>query len=131
MLFTKSILKPKDLEDGLRISVMSKHTENDGVTPDPRITPGSYDVHMPLLAPPLKLVGEYYQRGVDWSYFENKYKEYLNEPNISREVKILANRALDQDITLLCIEDSHILCHRRVLAEACVKYVPSLEVIHR
>ena len=37
-LFTKCILKEKENNDGLRISVMSRHTQNDGVKLDKRIT---------------------------------------------------------------------------------------------
>ncbi len=38
MLYTKSILKEKVPSDGIRISVMSRHTLNDGITQDNRIT---------------------------------------------------------------------------------------------
>jgi hypothetical protein len=37
MLYTKSIYKPKYLDDGLRISVMSRHTLSDGKTDDPKL----------------------------------------------------------------------------------------------
>ena len=37
-LYTKSILKPRSSRDGRRISVMSRHTLEDGVTQDKRIT---------------------------------------------------------------------------------------------
>ena len=43
MLYTKSIIKQKSLEDGCRISVMSRHTLNDGITIDSRILPDSFD----------------------------------------------------------------------------------------
>ncbi len=37
MLRTKCILLPKEREDGLRISVMSRHTEDDGKTFCPKL----------------------------------------------------------------------------------------------
>ena len=51
MLFTESILSERHPDSGTRISVMSRHTLNDGVTPDPRIIPASYDEHISQMAP--------------------------------------------------------------------------------
>jgi len=51
MLFTKSIYKPVSVLDGQRISVMSRHTLEDGVTPDPRINSDSYYAYLKILAP--------------------------------------------------------------------------------
>lgn len=61
MLKSKSILAPKEETDGTRISIMSRHTLNDGVTPDPRLTPDLYDEHRPVLAAPARAVGGYYK----------------------------------------------------------------------
>jgi uncharacterized protein YeaO (DUF488 family) len=131
MLFTKSILKPRAPEDGVRISVMSRHTLQDGRTPDERITSASYDEHNPLLAPPATLVGAYYREEVDWMGYELRYHTHLQRPGISDAVKQLAARALQQDITLLCIEETAEHCHRRLLAEECKRYQPKLDITHR
>ncbi len=131
MLFTKSILKPILPQDGIRISVMSRHTLEDGITPDSRITEKSYNEHLIFLAPPPKLVGDYYKRNLPWDKFEERFLDYLNKPKVAILVNSLSARALAQNITLLCIEDSPQFCHRRLLAEECKKYQPSLEVIHR
>ena len=56
MLKTKSILYDKEDTDGLRISVMSRHTLNDGITPHPEITDSSYNQWLQILAPPVKLL---------------------------------------------------------------------------
>jgi len=37
MLKSKCILAEKNIDDGQRISIMSRHTLNDGKTPDERI----------------------------------------------------------------------------------------------
>ena len=126
MLKTKSIIGPKELEDGLRISVMSRHTLNDGTTPHPKISKESYDLWMPVLAPPQRLVGDYYKRGLSWETFEKRYLDYLNQPNVQREVSWLAQRGLEETITILCVEDSPEFCHRRLLVEECNKYQPNL-----
>ncbi len=52
MLKTKSILKPEETNDGWRISIMSKHTLNDWLTLDERITNSSYDEWLQISSPP-------------------------------------------------------------------------------
>ena len=75
MIKTKSIILPKEDSDGLRISVMSRHTLNDGVTPDLRIDSRSYDLWMPIFAPTPKLIGDYYKRNLTFEKFEQRYLE--------------------------------------------------------
>ena len=131
MLYTKSILRKKSPVDGIRISVMSRHTLNDGVTQDHRITLDLFDEHLTRLAPPPKLVGDYYRIGLSWEDYERRYNEYLRNPEISKIVENLVQRATKEDITLLCVEDTPERCHRRLLAEECQRYNPELQVIHR
>ncbi len=129
MLYTKCIFKPKDATDGRRISVMSRHTLNDGKTPDLRITSKTYDEWMRELAPLPSLVGDYYNRGLPWIEFERNYIEFLG--HISLLVSNLAQRAVEKDLTLLCVEETTEHCHRRLLAEECQRYFPSLKIEHR
>lgn len=131
MIRTKCILKPKELKDGLRVSVMSRHTLNDGVTKDTRIKPGTFDSWMKIFSPPAKLVGDYYKRGLPFEEFEKRYLEYLRLPEVSKIVKRFAKLALEQDLTLMCIEESPENCHRRLLAEEMQKYEPNLKVKHK
>lgn len=131
MLYTKCIFHGKEETDGTRISVMSRHTLNDGITPDPRITHTSFDEWRPELAPPAKLVGDYYLRNLSWTEFERRYLEHLSHPNVSSLVSTLAKRTLSNDITLLCVEETAQYCHRRLLAEECQKYESSLIIGHR
>jgi len=126
MLKTKSILEQKEESDGLRISIMSRHTLNDGITPHPEIISSSYDQWLCFLSPPAGLLGDYYKRGLPWNQFEKRYLEYLRQPEVQIEVQNLARISLDSVITLLCIDESPEYCHRRILAEECKKYQPSL-----
>ncbi len=130
MLKTKSILKPIETTDWLRMSVMSKHTLNDWITPDNRITQRSYDVWMKVFSPPLKLVWDYYKRWLSFEEYKEKYLEYLRQEDINIEVIKLVKQARNKVITLLCIEDIADKCHRKILAEECLKYEPILEIIH-
>lgn len=126
MLKTKSILEQREESDGLRISIMSRHTLNDGITPHPEITSYSYDLWLCSLSPSAGLLGDYYKRGLPWEQFEKRYLEYIRQPDVQIEVQNLAEKSLDSVITLLCIEKSPEYCHRRILAEECKKYQPSL-----
>ena len=126
MLKTKSILLPKEGSDGTRISVMSRHTLNDGITPHPQINSSSYDLWLPNLAPPAKLLGDYYKRGLPFEQFKEQYLSYINQHNIQIEVRYIAKKSVDSIITLLCIEESPEHCHRKILAEECKKYRPNL-----
>jgi len=130
-LFTKYILHNKTHNDGIRISVMSRHTLSDGETVDNRIASNKFDEHLPELAPSLKLVGDYYKRSLPWEQFEQRYIKEIRGPEKAKLVIYLANRALREDITILCIEDNPEYCHRRLLAEECLKYEPKLGVVHR
>lgn len=131
MLRTKSILAPHSDYDGLRVSVMSRHTLNDGKTPHPDINSSSFIVHFKSLAPPPKLVGAYYKNLISWHSFEKLYISYLRTPEVEPTVKILAKHSLDHDVTILCIEDDPLYCHRRLLANECRTYYPSLKLFKR
>jgi len=131
MLYTKSIYKPKLDSDGLRISVMSRHTLNDGISPDLKINESGYDLWLKILSPPDKLVGDYYKKGLSFEEYRKRYLVYLSEKNIGMEVEKLSKQALGQDITLLCVEESAEKCHRKILAEECQKYCSNLRIRHR
>lgn len=129
MLKTKSILAPKEDSDGKRISIMSRHTLNDGITPHPQIDSDSYDVWMLELAPPEKLIGDYLKRELPWEQFKNEYVAYMQRPEIKLKVRNLARHCIDSVVTLLCVEESPEHCHRRLLAEECKRYYPYLVLI--
>ena len=131
MLKTKSIFAEISPDDGLRISVMSRHTLNDGITPDTRITPNlSYNEHRVELAPPARLVGMWYRKTIDSARFANEYSAYLGELEVSRRVRELAEMALRCDVTILCVEPKGEHCHRIILAETCKQLFPELRVEH-
>jgi len=130
-IFTKSIIQPKEFEDGKRISVMSRHTLSDGKTPDTRITENVFDEWLKEFAPPEKLIGAYYREEIVWDDFEKEYISFIKSDEIKMKVKTLAKRAVSELITLMCIEHGPEKCHRRLLAEELQKYEPSLKIIHK
>lgn len=128
-LFTKCIYSvPKD-SDGCRISVMRRHTLNDGVTPDPNITAEQFHAWWTMLAPPDRLVGDYYKRNLPWEEFEARYLAHIREPEFHRAIQHLAKAAFDSNITILCGDHPPEKCHRRLLAEECKRVLPKLEII--
>lgn len=112
------ILKPRELGDGLRVSVMSLHTLNDGKTPDHRID-GMYDIWMPELSPGKKLVGSWYKGKISWEEFKNEYREKLNSMDCKFMIHLLKNRIIPkyETITVMCIEENPEECHRSILLE--------------
>ena len=131
MLKTKSFLAQINESDGIRISVVGKHEWKPGVmsyTSLTQITPGMYNEWGKVFAPPLKLVGDLYIREIcDHDQFRERYLDYLK--TIDAEVQALAERGLSERITILCLEESPEFCHRKILAERCKEYQPSLDLI--
>lgn len=130
-LFTSCILCKRQPEDGLRVSVMSRHTLSDGRTPDSRINDQSCDQHVPLLGPSPSLIGDYYKRGLPWAKFEKRYLEEIRDSSKRPLVKWLADLSMQRDVTILCIEPDASYCHRRLLAEECSRLAPELKIVHR
>lgn len=130
MLQTKSILSPILDSDGSRISVMSRHTLNDGTTPHPLITRDTFSIHLPQLAPSPKLIGDYYRRSLPWEQFEARYLQEMRTKPASEFVRFLARVSLKTVVTLLCIEEAADHCHRRLLAEECKRLEPEIKITH-
>jgi len=108
---------------------MSRHTLNDGATPDPGITKPSFDEWWPELAPQAWLVGAYYKRGLPWDKFAERFGEYLHRPEQERRLQKLAALAKNSNVTILCVEATPEHCHRRLVAEACRDIDPLLEIV--
>ena len=129
MLKTKNIHLPSSLEDGRRISIMSRHTKDDGKSPDPKIYKGSYDEWCKPLAPPDHLVGAYYRKIITWQEFERIYLVHIHQVALRAQILRLIQLAHEGTITLLCVKDDPSYCHRSILAQECKRLDPSLEVI--
>jgi uncharacterized protein YeaO (DUF488 family) len=140
MLKSRPIKTERLFEDGRRISVMSLHTKSDR-SPDKELEEanGLYDEWRKDLAPPLKLVGDWYKYRLGpqntetfQEEFRPRYLDYL--ASHKNAVMNLAHVALCQDVTVMCIEptpmnDELLLCHRRLLVEQAKLWVPNL-LIH-
>ena len=105
MLRTKSIQAPKEVTDGIRISIMRK----------PR---GDYDILIPALASSELLLNSYHENKINWDEYERAYLlEMHNNPDSKRMIQFLIDIASVSDITLLCWEETPEKCHRRLISE--------------
>ena len=128
MLRSKPIRSSRGPQDGLRVSVMSRHTLNDGVTPDHSIKPDMFDEWWPTLAPPARLIGDYRKRGLPWSEFEERFAAYLDSPVAGATLEVLVRLALAEDVTVLCTEPEPLQCHRRLIVGRAQLLHPDLRV---
>ena len=131
-LFTQSIYVPSSA-DSLRISVMSRHTlAPKGITPDPRITLDSYHLWLQDLAPPDKLVGDWYRGELSQEQFTTGYLAHLQQDPQRHTLDLLIELVMDikRKPILLCVEPKGEFCHRQVLAEYCQRLEPRLSVAH-
>ncbi len=114
--------------DEVRISVMSRHTLRDGVTPDPEIDLESFDLHWPELGPAPKVIGGYYRGEIKWPEFKDLYLQRLYESQSVDKLGELANLARACNVMVLCIEAESDFCHRGVLLEHFSLHNPEIEV---
>jgi uncharacterized protein YeaO (DUF488 family) len=108
---------------------MSRHTLNDGVTPDPAITEELFDRWWPEIAPPAKLIGAYCRQEISWEDFEREFLNHLKSSTAAVRLRHLAALSRNGTITILCVEPTPEHCHRRLVAEACRRINPLLDVI--
>ncbi len=94
-----------------------------------RITLSSHDEWQKELAPPAKVVEAYLRGQMTWTNAVVQYMKYLRQPEVAEKVRILAQRALGEDLTILCRESTPERCHRRLLAMRCKFLIPELDVV--
>ncbi len=131
-VYTKCIYHDPSPEDGIRIAVLGRLTENDGKTPVTDFIRGKhFDLWMPILAPSPKLVGSWHRKELtDWAEFTKQYLETIRNPAAAPIIRTVSQLGKNQDITLLCSEETHERCHRSLLAEECKRYESSLSIVH-
>lgn len=118
-LFTKSIQAKPSKNDGIRICIM-RRPNDDAV----------YDVLMPVLAPSHELLTDIHTKKIDKAEYNRRFhKEVVLGQR--RFIKFLTNISLENDVTILCWEETPEKCHRKLVADACKKLNPDLDVVLR
>lgn len=84
--------------------------------------------HDLLLAPTEELLKDYKKKLINWSEYEVRFDEIMEERNISLYIK---NRYWNKDnFCLLCSEPTPEYCHRRLVAEIFSEVFRDVEIIH-
>lgn len=110
MIKTKSIYKPVEQEDGLRVLITRYYPR--GVKRE------KYDIWVRELAPSAELLKRYKDSEIEWSDFSNMLLSELRGNMHSIEaIHALQTTGLMQDITLLCYEKDGCPCHRYMVRD--------------
>ena len=109
---TKSLQSKLTKKDGLRVFVMR------------RIKPEfKFDVWIPCLAPPEKLLKDYViNKKITWSIFKKRFQKNVIEKN-KKILRILIQASNIMPVTLLCWEKYEKKCHRSILLTECKKLI--------
>jgi len=116
-LFTKSIQAKPSKKDGIRICIMRR--------PDSWAV---FDMWMPTLSPSHKLLDDAHAKIINWMGYEKRFKKEVLIKN-KKYIELLCDMAKDRDITILCWEKTPEHCHRRLVADECIKIKKDLKVI--
>lgn len=130
-LYQSSIHHQPPEFDGTRISVMSSHVlAENWRLPDPRIVEKvTYDKWWPELAPPMKVVGDYYNKRITLEKLFEIYEMCLRT-EVERQDRIheLVEMALAGNALVMCDEDDHRRCHRSVLLDVIEEHYPGVVI---
>ena len=132
-LHTVSLFTPLEIDQGrIRISVISRATLDDGITPDERIKEGiTHHEWIKDFAPPPKLIGSFKRGEILWKEYREKYLEFLRALGQKEKVQKFAQRCRQEKITLACVEEKPDFCHRRLLAQELQRYESELIIVHK
>lgn len=110
MIKTKSIYKPVEEEDGLRILITRFYPR--GVKRE------KYDIWVRELAPSAELLKRYKNTQIDWDDFKTTLLNELRDNLESVEViQTLHSQSQFGDVTLLCYEKDGCPCHRHLVRD--------------
>lgn len=83
-------------------------------------------VVMEQVAPLSRLLSDWRNGEIAWSYYEREYKKYLSEIHAEK----IFSKGVWDNACLLCMEGEAIQCHRRLLAEYLSEKFNDVEVVH-
>ena len=108
MIKTKSIYKPVEKEDGLRVLITRWHPR--GVRRE------KYDIWVRELAPSAELLKKYKNSEIKWADFSKSLLSELQDNTDSIEaIHALQTKGDMENITLLCHEKDGEPCHRHMV----------------
>jgi len=95
-------------------------------------TCGAAYIHGLDFAPTKDILDAYKGKKIQWSDYEKKYFEIIQNRDYSNQIccKFTKTYAQYRNIVLLCSEPTPEKCHRRLAAEAIIKANPGIQVKH-
>lgn len=118
-IYTKSVQKEKEKDDGIRICIMR------------RIKPEfEFDIWMPHLAPSTELLRKYQEQEIDWEEFRKLFTaDVLNTQSVYLE--IVLDIAKKNTVTLVCWEETAEKCHRLLVTQKLAEFDSSVLIEHK
>ena len=83
-------------------------------------------LHKPELAPTKEILDAYKKKEIDWSEYENQFRQLLND----RKIEDIITQQFAHKGCLLCSEPTPEKCHRRLVAEYLREHWQNVEVVH-
>lgn len=105
MIKTKCVYNKKGLYDGKWILVMRRWPRG--------IPKNKIDEWYKELGPSVELLSDWKNKKITWREYEKRYLEEIKKQQ--KLIESLAEKATEEDITLLCSEKDDGYCHRRLL----------------
>lgn len=122
MIKTKSIYKPKDDEDGLRILITRFYPRG--------VRKGHFDQWLRELAPTKELLKGYKEGEVNQTQFTIRFLQQINSDEISRKtIQTLTELAKETNVTLLCYERDGDFCHRHLVQDVIKDQMSNQELL--
>ena len=88
---------------------------------------GAEYIHMPIMAPTKKLLGDYKKGLISWQQYETQFKSIIAQRQIEKHIMLQ-----DMNMTcFLCSEATADNCHRRLVAEYLAGLWPNISITHR
>lgn len=90
------------------------------------LTSIKYEV-IKCLAPTPELLNDYFEKGISWEEYEQRYIEILKQRKVE---EMLAEGQIIESCCFMCLEYSPHQCHRRLALEYLNKNWKKIEIIH-
>ncbi len=106
---TKSIYKPRERKDGIRILVTRFYPRG--------VKKTHFDRWVRDLAPSAQLLKKYKDNDVTWGQFSRAFKRELRDGSAASLIRDLHSESRGTTVTFLCYEPAGAHCHRHLLRE--------------
>lgn len=129
MLRMKCIYHGIDPEDGLRVFITSRLTDDDGYSAIREWAKAErFHSWNPLLAPPPAAVHAYLRERISLETLCQRYRAHLETSLAENEARSFAERGCTEDITFLCLEPNPARGTLPVLVRKCALLVPEVKI---